>query len=325
MSSVLTSDNSLLSRPTIGTLEQSDQSDIDCIGTVSDYVKQAVSENTRRAYRSDLTHFLGWGGTIPATDQMVAAYLANHAGKLAIATLQRRLASITKAHAIHGHVNPVSSVLVQHTLQGIKRTHMSLQKRAKPLLVGDLLSIMATLNDRPKDLRDKGLLLVGFAGGFRRSELVAIDYEDIEWERQGMIITIRRSKTDQEGQGRKVGIPYARGKHCPVLSLQRWCEHICVETGPIFRPLTRHGVVQDSRLSADAVSLVIKDRVQPLGFDPTVFSGHSLRAGFATSAATAGVSSWKIRQQTGHASDAMLTRYIRDGELFIDNAAGALL
>jgi integrase len=160
---------------------------------------------------------------------------------------------------------------------------------------------------------------------FRRSELVAIDYEDIDWVRQGLIITIRRSKTDQEGQGRKVGIPYARGKHCPVLSLQQWREHVCADTGPIFRPITRHGKVEHQRLSAEAVSLVIKDQAEAIGFNPDEFSGRSLRAGFATSAATAGVSSWKIRQQTGHASDAMLTRYIRDGELFIDNAAGALL
>lgn len=326
MSSVLTSDNSLLSRPTNQDADPTEKTiAIDCNATVAGYVREAVSQNTRRAYRSDLAHFLEWGGTIPASEEMVAAYLADHAGKLAIATLQRRLASISKAHITQGQPSPVSSVLVQHTLKGIKRIHGTPQRRAKPLLVGDLLAIMAMLNHSPKGLRDKALLLVGFAGGFRRSELVAINYEDIEWVRQGMIITIRRSKTDQEGQGRKVGIPYARGKHCPVLSLQRWHEHMSVETGAVFRPLSRHGAVQDKRLSTDAVSLVIKGRVQTIGYDPSEFSGHSLRAGFATSAAAAGVSSWKIRQQTGHTSDAMLTRYIRDGELFIDNAATALL
>ena len=262
MSSVLTSDNSLLSRPTIGTAKQSDRFEIGNVGTVSDYVKQAVSENTRRAYRSDLTHFLGWGGTIPATDQMVAAYLADHAGKLAVSTIQRRLASITKAHAIQGHTSPVSSVLIQHTLKGIKRAHGTLQRRAKPLLVSDLLTIVAMLADSAKDLRDKALLLLGFAGGFRRSELVAIDYEDIGWVRQGMIVTIRRSKTDQEGRGRKVGIPYARGKYCPVLSLQRWNEHMRAETGAVFKPITRHGRIHGNRLSAEAVSLIIKERVQ---------------------------------------------------------------
>jgi integrase len=168
-------------------------------------------------------------------------------------------------------------------------------------------------------------LLIGFAGGFRRSELVAIDHADIEWVRQGVIILIRKSKTDQEGAGRKIGIPYARGRYCPVNSLKAWHEHVCIEDGPIFRPVDRHGRISKSRLSGEAVSLVIKDRVSAIGLEPDEYSGHSLRAGFATSAAAAGVSSWKIRQQTGHASDAMLARYIRDGELFVDNAAAALL
>ncbi len=210
-------------------------------------------------------------------------------------------------------------------MRGIKRAHTSLQRQAKPLLVADLITIMASLTDSPKDMRDKALLLIGFAGGFRRSELVALDYADIEWVRQGVIILIRRSKTDQEGAGRKIGIPYARGHYCPVLSLKAWAEHVCIEDGPIFRPVDRHGRISKARLSGEAVSLVIKDRVSAIGLEPDEYSGHSLRAGFATSAATAGVSSWKIRQQTGHASDAMLARYIRNGELFVDNAAGALL
>ena len=169
------------------------------------------------------------------------------------------------------------------------------------------------------------MLLVGFAGGLRRSEIVGLNLGDIETVRQGLIIHLRRSKTDQEGAGRKIGIPFGRTRFCPVTAHLQWRERSRVTEGPIFRPVDRHGRIAPERLSAEAVSSVIRERVRAAGFDASGYSGHSLRAGFATSAAQAGISSWRIRQQTGHASDAMLSRYIRDGELFIDNAAGALL
>ncbi len=139
------------------------------------------------------------------------------------------------------------------------------------------------------------------------------------------MVHLRRSKTDQEGAGRKIGIPHGRTRWCPVTALNSWMERAGIEEGPIFRPVDRHGKVGAQRLSGEGVSLVIKERAAAVGLDPDDYSGHSLRAGLATSAAAAGVSSWKIRQQTGHASDAMLARYIRDGEIFVDNAAGALL
>jgi integrase len=189
----------------------------------------------------------------------------------------------------------------------------------------DLFSALAVMGDSLKDVRDRALLLVGFAGGFRRSEFVAINCTDIESVRQGVVIHVRRSKTDQEGVGRKIGIPHGRTRWCPVAALNDWLERAGIEDGPVFRPVDRHGRVQGQRLSGEAVSLVVKERVAAIGLEPNEFSGHSLRAGLATSAAAAGVSSWKIRQQTGHASDAMLARYIRDGELFVDNAVAVLL
>ncbi|HEY9080479.1 tyrosine-type recombinase/integrase [Magnetovibrio sp.] len=292
---------------------------------VRSYVRQSVSENTRRAYRADLKHFTAWGGIIPASDVMVAEYLVEHAGELSIATLTRRLASISKTHAAKGLLSPTKSELVKSTMRGIKRAHAAPQRAAQPLLVEDLMRIMAMLGDDVKDVRDRALLLTGFAGGFRRSELVGLNVDDLEWVRQGLVIHLRRSKTDQEGQGRKVGVPYARGRWCPVESLKAWITIAEIEGGPIFRPVTRHERIQDARLSAEAINGVVKERVGAIGMDPKQFSGHSLRAGLATSAAQAGVATWKIRQQTGHASDAMLARYIRDGELFTDNASSALL
>lgn len=321
----LTSDNPSLSESKMKLPEVTHVGSVQSNSSVQNYVRSSVSDNTRRAYRSDIAHFISWGGTIPTTDVIVAEYLAAHAPSLSVATLTRRLASLSKAHSAKGIPSPTKAELVKSTMRGIKRTHGGPQRVAQPLLVADLLRIMPMMSDNHKGIRDRALLLIGFAGGFRRSELVGLKVEDIEWVRQGLVAHLRRSKTDQEGQGRKIGIPYARGRWCPVESLKTWLESARIESGPIFRLVTRHGHVGTKQLSADAVNGVIKQCVEAIGFDAAEYSGHSLRAGLATSAAQAGVATWKIRQQTGHASDAMLERYIRDGELFTDNAAGTLL
>ena len=289
------------------------------------YLRESLSENTRRAYLSDIAHFESWGGNIPATDELIASYIAAHAETLSVATLVRRIASLSKAHRSRGLPTPTSSELVKSVLRGIKRKKGVAHKEAKPLLRDDLFLVLDAMGDGLKDIRDKALLLIGFAGGFRRSELVAIDREDVQSVRQGIIIHIRRSKTDQEGAGRKIGIPHGRTRYCPVMALERWLELSGITDGPVFRPVDRHARIRVQRLSGEAIALVVKDRVSAAGMDPTSHSGHSLRSGLATSAAQAGVSSWKIRQQTGHASDAMLARYIRDGELFTENAVSALL
>jgi integrase len=210
-------------------------------------------------------------------------------------------------------------------MRGIRREHGAAQRQAKPLLREDLFVVLGALGDRLKDQRDRALLLIGFAGGLKRSELAAINLIDFEQVREGIILTIRRSKTDQEGVGRKIGIPLGRTIHCPVRALEDWLSAGRIEDGPVFRPVDRHGRVAAGRLSGEAVALILHDRIAAAGFDPTGYSGHSLRAGFATSATRAGVSTFKIRQQTGHTSDAMLSRYVRDGELFLGNAAGILL
>jgi integrase len=209
-------------------------------------------------------------------------------------------------------------------MRGIRREHGVPQRQAKPLLREDLFVVLGVMGDRPKDLRDRALLLIGFAGGLRRSELAAINLIDFERVREGIILTIRRSKTDQDGVGRRIGVPFGRTIHYPVRALETWFDAARIEDGPVFRSVDRHGRVS-GRLSGEAVSLILRDRMATAGFDPTGYSGHSLRAGFATSATRAGVSTFKIRQQTGHASDAMLSRYVRDGELFLGNAAGILL
>ena len=288
-------------------------------------VEASIADNTRRAYRSDLDHFAAWGGTLPAEPAHVATYLAAHAETLSVATLVRRIATISKAHEARGLPNPCRSEIVRATLRGIKRIRGIAHREAKPLLQDDLFRVLDVMGEGVKDVRDRALLLSGFAGGFRRSEIVGLNCDDIECVRQGVIIMLRRSKTDQEGAGRKVGIPFGRTRLCPVLALERWITVSGIEAGPIFRPVDRHGRVGGERLSGEAVSLVVKKRLAAANIDPTGFSGHSLRAGFSTSAVQAGVSTLKIRSQTGHASDAMLSRYVRDGELFLGNACGVLL
>jgi integrase len=292
---------------------------------VRDLIEYSVSDSTRVAYASDLKHFAEWGGVLPAAPEMVAAYVAAYAGTLSVATITRRVATLSKAHKAMVGNNPCQSALVKATLQGLRRKHGTAQKQAKALTREDLFAILDATGDGMKDVRDRALLLLGFAGGFRRSELVGLDVADIETVRQGVIVTLRQSKTDQDRAGRKIGIPHGRTRHCPVAAVMDWLTRSDITEGAIFRPITRHGQLQPERLSGDAVSEVIRERLAAGGTDPEGYSGHCLRAGFATSAAQAGASTLKIRAQTGHASDAMLSRYIRDGELFVGNAAGAVL
>lgn len=327
----LTRDNLHLSRPTNSVFVPSpfagmQAASIECHDAdVEQYVRHSLSPNTQRAYLADLAHFQKCGGRVPASPNDVASYVAAHAEVLSIATLVRRLATISKAHAVGDLPNPCRTEIVRATLRGIKRMRGSAQRQAKPLLREELSLVIDGLGDGAKDVRDRALLLLGFAGGFRRSELVGLDWADVERVRQGLIATLKFSKTDQEGAGRKIGIPYGRTRCCPVTALDAWLALARIEIGPLFRPLDRHGHIQAGRLSGEAVSLVVRQRVAAAGIDPSGFSGHSLRAGFVTSATRAGVPFHKISAQTGHASYAMLSRYIRDGQLFSDNAAAALL
>lgn len=288
-------------------------------------ISNSLSPATRRAYRSDMAHYKAWGGVIPSTSETVAEYLADLAQSHSMATLNRRLASLAKAHRAIGADDPTKFEIVKSTLLGIRRLIGTAQREAKPVLKEDLFQILAQMDESPKGRRDKALLLLGFAGAFRRSELVGLDVADIEHVRQGIVVTLRRSKTDQNGAGREIGIPFGRTRWCPVKHLTEWLDYARVEGGPIFRSINRHGHVADRRLSGEAVSIIVKERAEAAGLDPEGYSGHSLRAGLATSAVIAGASTLAIRRTTGHASDAMLARYVRVGDMFTDNATGSVL
>lgn len=293
------------------------------------YVKHALSDNSRKAYKQDMAHFRSMGGVIPCAPEDVANYISGMAGKFAISTIKRRLVSVSKAHSLLGYESPVKSEIVRLAMQGISRLHGEAQKQAAPLLKEDLLLISSQIPDSLKSLRDKALLLIGFCAALRRSELVALNWEDIAFTSQGLVISIRKSKTDQGAEGRKVGIPYGRGRVCPVLTLINFQVRLSTQKGismsalegAVFPALKKGEKIAGNRLSPHAVSEIIKGYAAAIGLDGQLYSGHSLRAGLATSAAQHGVSSWKIRAQTGHKSDGMLARYIREGDLFNNNAA----
>jgi site-specific recombinase XerD len=295
-----------------------------------DYASQSRAASTKRAYSHDWADFSSWcverdRAALPASPETVALYLTDRAQSHKVGTLARRLAAISQAHKTAGHETPTRAAVVRAVVAGIRRTKGSAPVQKLPVRTEDIRVMVGTLPDSLLGTRDRALLLLGFAGAFRRSELVALDVADVTVAREGLIVTIRRSKTDQEGQGRKLGIPYGGDPAtCPVGAYQMWVEHAHLTQGAIFRPVTRHGRVLDTRLSDRAVALVVKRAAQAAGLDPAMYAGHSLRAGLATSAAAAGASERAIMAQTGHKSVMMARRYIRNGSLFRDNAAATV-
>ena len=294
------------------------------------YLAQAKADNTRRAYKADWNDFEAWCrerglSALPAAPETLAVYLTALARTRKTGTLRRRLSAISQAHRAAAQDSPTSHESVRALWAGIRRAKGLAQQGKAPALVEQVRAMCESL---PPDLlgtRDRALLLLGFAGALRRSELVALDVSDLQATAAGLVVTIRRSKTDQEGAGRKVGIPRGTSKQtCPVRSVGAWLQAAGIKEGALFRPISRHGQVRESRLSGQSVALVVKRRAQAAGLEAQRLSGHSLRAGLATSAAMAGASERSIMSQTGHKSVQMVRRYIREGSLFRDNAAASL-
>ena len=290
------------------------------------YMNASSSAATRLAYACDIAAFRKWGGQIPSSPTVIARYLAGHATELAYSTLVRRLAAISNAHRARGIESPTRAEMVRATMRGIRRTHRRQPRQAAPIMVGDLRKRVRTALG-VRGIRDRALLLVGFAGGFRASEIVGLNVEDIEFVNSGALVHLRKSKTDQEGRGRVVALPFGKREQwsCPIRALRNWMKRAELRAGAIFRRVDRNGHACGERLSTQMVSLIVKKLVRALGKDPAGFSGHSLRAGFVTSAAAAGVPSWKIRQQTGHKSDQMMLRYVRPMKLFHKHALLSML
>lgn len=295
----------------------------------ADYAVASRSRSTLRAYGSDLRHFTEWCAArgvpaIPATPEVVAEYTAAMAERYAPATITRRLAALSVAHQIAGHESPTRSALVRSVHTGVRRTLGVAQREAAPVGTGEVRRMVARIDtDTLRGKRDRALLLVGLALAARRSELVGLEVADLEVAEEGYRVTIRRSKTDQLGRGAVRALPYGQDTDtCPVAALREWLAAADITEGPVFRGITRWGSVGAGRLSPGAVSEVVKRGAELVGIDPSRVSGHSLRAGFVTTAAARGASERAIAAQTGHAPNSpVLRRYVRHASVFTDNAA----
>jgi site-specific recombinase XerD len=297
-----------------------------------DFARASKAKATQEAYASDWRIFGAWCrerglGVLPAAPETVCAFLADEAtaGKRA-STFGRRLAAIRYFHRAAGEDTPTGDERVKAVLAGIRRTIGAAPVRKKAATSDIVLGMVGGRGQSLRDLRDRAILLLGFAGAFRRSELVALDVADLEWTPEGVLITIRRSKTDQDGLGRKVAIP--RGEvACPVAALRAWLDAAGVADGAVFVRIwnKRSQRVTSQRLAPRNVAAIVKAGVARLGLDPSTFGGHSLRSGLVTTAVKRGVNLVKICDQTGHRSLEMLRVYSRDAELFAGNAAAGLL
>ena len=294
------------------------------------YARAEKAAATRRAYRSDFEIFRSWCEAkrvlaLPAAPEVVAAFLAaeaNRGGK--VNTISRRLAAIRYAHKLAGHEPPTNSEVVKATLRGIRRTSGSAPGRKAPATADKILAMVAEATSDFKGLRDRAILLLGFAGAFRRSELVALNVADLEFCDGGLRVTIRRSKTDQEGFGATIAV--ARGSiACPVDAVRTWIRAAEIADGSLFRPVTRTGKISPRRLSARAIAELVKKYARRAGLKAADFSGHSLRSGFLTSAAARGASIFKMMDVSRHKSIDTLRGYVRDAEMFRDHAGTGLL
>jgi site-specific recombinase XerD len=294
------------------------------------FIGQTKAPSTIRAYRSDWRHFEAWCivrdlEALPAAPETVALYLTDLASSFKASTLQRRISSISQAHQAANLDSPTGERVVRMTHAGIRRAIGTAQMGKSPVLTVELRAMAATLGGDLLGIRDRALLLLGFAGAFRRSELVSLNVDDVVETSDGLVVTLRRSKTDQEGAGREVGIPYGSTlATCPVRALQAWREAAGITEGALFRAVGRGAVAGERRLSDKSVALTVKRTARAAGLDPANYAGHSLRSGLATSAAAAGASERAIMAQTGHKSLPMVRRYIRNGSLFRENAAAAV-
>lgn len=294
------------------------------------YVSKAKSERTLAAYESDWNDFLEFcrrtgQGSLPARPETVALYLTYLVDerKRKASTLARRVAAISQVHQAAGFPTPTAESVVRSVMAGIRRVHGS-EQTAKTALAPELLrKLVAKLPDNLRGRRDRALLLVGFAGALRRSELVALEVRDVAFESEGVVLTIRRSKTDPTAEGQLVGIPYGEEPQtCPVRALRAWLEAARITEGALFRPIERwSNRIEPRPLEERRVATLLKSLVKRAGLDPRNFAGHSLRSGLATAAAAGGASERAIMDQTRHRSVKQVRRYIQRGSLFRDNAA----
>ena len=294
-------------------------------------LQSSKAKNTVRAYKSDFHDFglfcakNGFKSlpTEPKTVSLYLTYLSTKGAKMS--TLSRRLVSLGVIHKLKGHYLDTKHPAIIENIMGIKRRKGSIQKGKKPILINSLKEIINVIDHQVKQeikkFRDRSIILIGFSGGFRRNEIVSLDYNDLDFVPEGLKINLKRSKTDQFGEGFTKALPYFDSpQYCPVMSLKKWIEISKITSGPVFRRFSKGSKLSNNRLTDQTVALLIKEYLQLTGIDSKNYSGHSLRSGFATSAAEAGVEERSIMLMTGHKSPEMVRRYIKEANLFKNNA-----
>jgi site-specific recombinase XerD len=294
-------------------------------------LQNSKADNTVRAYRSDFNDFALFCAkngfkSLPSEPKIVSLYLTHLSSKnFKMSTLKRRLVSIGVIHYLKGHYLDTKHPSIIENIMGIKRRKGSFQKGKKPILINSLKQLIYVIDKAKiediKKLRDRSIILIGFSGGFRRNEIVSLNYDDLDFVPEGLKITLRRSKTDQFGDGSLKGLPYFDKKeYCPIVSVQKWLKLSKIKSGPLFRRFKKGSKLTEKRLTDQTVALIIKKYLELAGIDSKNYSGHSLRSGFATSAAESGAEERTIMAMTGHKSTEMVRRYIKDANLFKNNA-----
>ena len=294
-------------------------------------LRSSKASNTVRAYKSDFNDFglfcvQNAFKSLPSEPKIVSLYLTHLSTKnIKMSTLKRRLVSIGVIHKLKGHYLDTKHPSIIENIMGIKRRKGSIQRGKKPLLISNLKQIINVIDEQKKEeikkLRDRSIILIGFSGGFRRNEIVSLDCEDLDFVEEGLKVNLRRSKTDQFGEGSVKGVPYFEySQYCPVLSLKKWVEKSNIDSGPLFRRFSKGSKLTENRLTDQTVALLIKKYLDLAGIESKNYSGHSLRSGFATSAAESGAGERSIMAMTGHKSTEMVRRYIKEANLFKNNA-----
>ena len=294
-------------------------------------LQNSKADNTVRAYKSDFKDFdlfciKNDFKSLPSEPKIVSLYLTYLSTNDAkMSTLKRRLVSIGVIHKLKGFYLDTKHPSIIENIMGIKRRKGSIQRGKKPLLINSLKLIINVIDQQKKEeikkIRDRSIILIGFSGGFRRNEIVSLDFDDLDFVSEGLKINLRRSKTDQFGEGSLKALPYFdNSQYCPVKSLQNWLEISNIKTGPLFRRFTKGSKLSENRLTDQTVALLIKEYLKLAGIDGKNYSGHSLRSGFATSAAESGAEERSIMAMTGHKSTEMVRRYIKEANLFKNNA-----
>ena len=294
-------------------------------------LKSSKANNTIRAYKSDFNDFglfCAKNGfkSLPSEPKIVSLYLTYLSTReVKMSTLKRRLVSIGVIHKLKGHYLDTKHPSIIENIMGIKRRKGSIKNGKKPLLINSLKKIINVIDKDKKEeikkLRDRSIILIGFSGGFRRNEIVSLDYDDLDFVTEGLKINLKRSKTDQFGEGLVKGLPYFNNsQYCPVLSLKKWIEVSNISKGPLFRRFSKGSKLTLNRLTDQTIALLIKKYLELAGIESKNYSGHSLRSGFATSAAESGAEERSIMAMTGHKSTEMVRRYIKEANLFKNNA-----